>query len=144
MSEKTSTVQSATAPKTRKRPYMLKLYGDLVCRYRFHPDRSVKTRSAYRLEMALYKGKKRIRGTKTQYAVGRKRESESLRKPGVSPLPPPIRIMEETLCKLLYSDTIASGVLRNGGSAGDRSLSISMAELLAEHAQAGGEYVLGE
>ena len=116
---------------------MLKLYGDLVCRYNFYPERTVKTRMAYRLEMALYKGKKRIRETKTQYAVGRKRESESLRKPGVPPLPPPIRIMEETLCKLLYSDTIASGVLRNGGSAGSQSLSISMAEYwMSMHKQA--------
>lgn len=137
MSEKTSTVQSATAPKTRKRPYRLKLYGDLVCRYRFHPERTVKTRSAYRLEAVLYKGKKWIRETKTQYAVGRKRESESLRKPGVPPLPPPISIMEKTLCKLLYSDTIASGILRNGGSTGSQSLSISMAEYwLSMHKQA--------
>lgn len=37
---------------------MLKLYGDLVCRYNFYPERTVKTRMAYRLEMALYKGKK--------------------------------------------------------------------------------------
>lgn len=57
MNEKTSTVQSATAPKTRKRRYKLKLYGDLVCRYNFYPERTLKTRTAYRLEAALYKGK---------------------------------------------------------------------------------------
>lgn len=57
MSEKTSTVQSATAPKTRKRRYKLKLYGDLVCRYNFYPERTVKTRTAIAWRWRYTRGK---------------------------------------------------------------------------------------